>query len=130
MFEGIEVDGLPRFTLTRGEVAVIEDEIKTEQGHGGLPRFVLTRGQVAVTEDKISAEPGHGQFVAREANNPVNRAFDVERRRRPAQGRALPAFRRAGCDLALGLHHRGCHASGTALRAGSVSRWSQSSAER
>ena len=43
----------------------------------GLPRFVLTRGQVAVTEDEVSAEQGHGQFVAREANNPVNRAFST-----------------------------------------------------
>ncbi len=43
----------------------------------GLPRFVLTRGKVAVTEDKVSTEQGHGQFVAREANNPVNRAFST-----------------------------------------------------
>jgi len=43
----------------------------------GLPRFTLTRGQVAVTEDKIDAQPGHGQFVAREAKNPVNRALST-----------------------------------------------------
>jgi len=43
----------------------------------GLPRFVLTRGKVAVTEDKVTTEQGHGQFVAREANNPVNRAFST-----------------------------------------------------
>lgn len=43
----------------------------------GLPRFTLTRGQVAVTEDKISTEQGHGQFVAREARNPVNRALST-----------------------------------------------------
>lgn len=43
----------------------------------GLPRFTLTRGQVAVTEDTISAEQGHGQFVAREAKNPVNRALST-----------------------------------------------------
>jgi dihydropyrimidinase len=41
----------------------------------GLPRFTLTRGQVAVTEDKVTAEQGHGQFIAREAKNPVNRAL-------------------------------------------------------
>jgi dihydropyrimidinase len=41
----------------------------------GLPRFVLTRGEVAVTEAKVDAHPGHGQFVAREAKNPVNRAL-------------------------------------------------------
>lgn len=43
----------------------------------GLPRFTLTRGQVAVTEDTISTEQGHGQFVAREAKNPVNRALST-----------------------------------------------------
>jgi len=34
VFEGIEVVGLPRFTLTRGHVAISEDEINTQQGHG------------------------------------------------------------------------------------------------
>jgi len=34
VFEGIEVVGLPRFTLTRGHVAVSEDDINTQQGHG------------------------------------------------------------------------------------------------
>lgn len=43
----------------------------------GLPRFTLTRGQVAVTEDTISTEQGHGRFVAREAKNPVNRALST-----------------------------------------------------
>jgi dihydropyrimidinase len=49
VFEGIEVEGLPRFVLTRGKVAIVENEIKTEQGHG--------------------------QFVAREPNGAVNRAL-------------------------------------------------------
>jgi len=34
VFEGIEVTGLPRFTLTRGEVAVEESAIKARPGHG------------------------------------------------------------------------------------------------
>jgi len=37
VFEGFELKGLPRFTLTRGQVAIREDEIRTEEGHG---RFV------------------------------------------------------------------------------------------
>src|SRR3954470_18797008 len=41
----------------------------------GLPRFTLSRGKVSVTENKVSAEPGHGKFIAREATNPVNRAL-------------------------------------------------------
>ncbi|MGV3490365.1 MAG: dihydropyrimidinase [Devosia sp.] len=49
VFEGFDVTGLPRFTLTRGQVAIVEDEIKTQQGHG--------------------------EFVAREATNPVNAAL-------------------------------------------------------
>ncbi|MDR3470770.1 MAG: dihydropyrimidinase [Devosia sp.] len=43
----------------------------------GLPRFVLTRGEVAVTESAIDAHPGHGQFVGREPKNPVNRALST-----------------------------------------------------
>jgi dihydropyrimidinase len=34
VFEGKHVKGLPRFTLTRGEVAIQENEIKTREGHG------------------------------------------------------------------------------------------------
>ena len=34
VFEGKEVTGLPRFTLTRGEVAVEESTVKTREGHG------------------------------------------------------------------------------------------------
>jgi len=51
VFEGIEVKGLPRFTLTRGMVAVEENEVK--------------------------ARPGHGEFVAREANPAPNRAYST-----------------------------------------------------
>ena len=43
----------------------------------GLPRFVLTRGKVSVTEDAVEAEQGHGQFVGREPKNPVNRALST-----------------------------------------------------
>ena len=34
VFEGQHVKGLPRFTLTRGKVAVHDGEIRTEEGHG------------------------------------------------------------------------------------------------
>jgi dihydropyrimidinase len=43
----------------------------------GLPRFVLTRGKVAVTENEVKAEQGHGEFVPRKATNPVNRALST-----------------------------------------------------
>ena len=51
VFEGIEVTGLPRFTLTRGEVAVDEATVK--------------------------ARPGHGEFVRRDANPAPNRALST-----------------------------------------------------
>ncbi len=41
----------------------------------GLPRFTLTRGQVAIEESTVKAEPGHGEFVAREPYHPVNKAL-------------------------------------------------------
>lgn len=43
----------------------------------GLPRFVLTRGEVVVTESTLDTKPGHGKFVAREPKNPVNRALST-----------------------------------------------------
>ena len=51
VFEGFELTGLPRFTLTRGEVAIVESEIRTR--------------------------PGHGKFVAREPTMAVNRALST-----------------------------------------------------
>jgi dihydropyrimidinase len=51
VFEGIEVTGLPRFTLTRGKLAIVENDIRTE--------------------------PGHGRFVGRQPDNPVNRALST-----------------------------------------------------
>ena len=41
----------------------------------GLPRFTLTRGHVAVTEGAINTQEGHGKFVPREAYPAVNRAL-------------------------------------------------------
>ena len=47
------------------------------EGHKvkGLPRFTLTRGHVAVTEGAMTSHEGHGKFVAREARPAVNRAM-------------------------------------------------------
>ena len=41
----------------------------------GLPRYTITRGHVAVTEDDVKPEEGHGEFVPREAYPAVNRAL-------------------------------------------------------
>jgi len=62
----------------------------------GLPRYVLTRGRVAVMDGEMRGEEGHGQFVGREPNGPVNKALSswkeltaprkVERTGIPASG--------------------------------------------
>lgn len=43
----------------------------------GLPRFVLTRGEVAVADGQVQAKPGHGKFVKREPHAAVNRALST-----------------------------------------------------
>ena len=43
----------------------------------GLPRFTLSRGRVMVHDGEMRGEEGHGQFVAREPNGPVNKALSA-----------------------------------------------------
>jgi dihydropyrimidinase len=50
VFEGHEVTGLPRFTLTRGQLAVHDGEIRTQEGHG---QFVKRPGN-GVTNTALS----------------------------------------------------------------------------
>jgi dihydropyrimidinase len=62
----------------------------------GLPRYTLTRGRVAVEDGAIQPKEGHGQFVAREPFQAVNKALSkwkeltaprkVERSGIPASG--------------------------------------------
>jgi dihydropyrimidinase len=66
------------------------------EGHRvkGLPRFVLTRGQVAVDDGTVQTQEGHGQFVAREARPAVNRALSQWKEitaPRPVQRSGIPA---------------------------------------
>ena len=68
VFEGKEVTGLPRFTLTRGHVAVHDGEIRTQEGHG--------------------------KFVKREGNGTVNRALSSWKELtnpRPVERSGIPA---------------------------------------
>ena len=68
VFEGKEVTGLPRFTLTRGHVAVHDGELRTQEGHG--------------------------QFVKRAGNTPVNQALSSWKELtapRPVQRTGIPA---------------------------------------
>ncbi|MFC7704024.1 dihydropyrimidinase [Plastorhodobacter daqingensis] len=60
----------------------------------GLPRFTLTRGHVAVTEGAMSSKEGHGEFIAREPNGPVNRALSQWKELtapRPVERSGIPA---------------------------------------
>ncbi len=43
----------------------------------GLPKYVLTRGEIAVENFEVKAKPGHGQFVAREPHQAVSRALST-----------------------------------------------------
>jgi len=66
------------------------------EGHTvkGLPRFVLTRGQVAVDDGTVQTQEGHGQFVGREARPAVNRALSTWKELtapRPVQRSGIPA---------------------------------------
>ena len=60
----------------------------------GLPRFTLTRGQVAVHDGEIRTEEGHGKFVKRAPNTPVNKALSSWKELtapRPVQRSGIPA---------------------------------------
>ena len=68
VFEGKEVTGLPRFTLTRGHVAVHDGEMRTREGHG--------------------------QFVKRAPNMPTNTALSKWKELtapRPVERTGIPA---------------------------------------
>ena len=60
----------------------------------GLPRYVLTRGQLAVNDGQLQSEPGHGKFVKREANGAVNKALSSWKELtapRPVERTGIPA---------------------------------------
>ncbi len=60
----------------------------------GLPRYTLTRGQVAVQDGEIRTEEGHGRFVGRAAQPAVNRALSAWKELtapRPVKRAGIPA---------------------------------------
>ena len=66
------------------------------EGHKvkGLPRFTLTRGHVAVHDGEIRTQEGHGQFVKRPGNGTVNRALSTWKdltAPRPVERTGIPA---------------------------------------
>jgi dihydropyrimidinase len=66
------------------------------EGHHvkGLPRFTLTRGKVAIHDGEVKTEEGHGQFVKREANATVNKSLSQWKELtapRPVERSGIPA---------------------------------------
>ena len=60
----------------------------------GLPRFTLTRGYVAIHDGEVRTREGHGAFVRREPNTPVNKALSSWKdltAPRPVQRSGIPA---------------------------------------
>ncbi|MEJ6396400.1 dihydropyrimidinase [Yoonia sp. 208BN28-4] len=60
----------------------------------GLPRFTLTRGHVAVHDGEMREKSGHGQFVKREGNGTVNKALSSWKELtnpRPVERTGIPA---------------------------------------
>jgi dihydropyrimidinase len=60
----------------------------------GLPRFTLTRGHVAVHDGEIRTQEGHGQFVKRAANTSTNKALSKWKaitNPRPVERSGIPA---------------------------------------
>ncbi|MDZ4094977.1 MAG: dihydropyrimidinase [Paracoccaceae bacterium] len=60
----------------------------------GLPRYTLTRGRVAVADGEVRGQEGHGEFVARAPHGEVNRALSTWKdltAPRPVQRTGIPA---------------------------------------
>ena len=65
-----------RKTITAGgQQSAIDYNVFEGREVVGLPRFTLTRGMVAVTEGKVDTHEGHGQFVARDPKGAVSTAL-------------------------------------------------------
>ena len=63
-------------TITAGaQQSAIDYNVFEGQHVKGLPRYVLTRGHVAVMDGEMKTQEGYGKFVAREPNATVNKAL-------------------------------------------------------
>jgi len=82
-------------TITAGtQQSAIDYNVFEGQKVRGLPRFTLTRGQVAVHDGEVRTQEGHGRFVGREPRPAVNRALSQWKdltAPRPVQRSGVPA---------------------------------------
>lgn len=65
-------------TITAGtQQSAIDYNVFEGKHVKGLPRYTLTRGHVAVHDGEIRTVEGHGKFVAREPVTPTNKALST-----------------------------------------------------
>ncbi len=63
-------------TITAGtQQSAIDYNVFEGKKVKGLPRYTITRGEVAVEEGVVNTKEGHGKFVAREPFQAVNKAL-------------------------------------------------------
>jgi dihydropyrimidinase len=82
-------------TITaKSQQSAIDYNVFEGQKVVGLPRYTLTRGKVAVHDGEVRTEEGHGKFVPREPRPAVNRALTAWKdltAPRPVQRTGVPA---------------------------------------
>jgi dihydropyrimidinase len=65
-------------TITAGtQQSAIDYNVFEGKQVKGLPRYTLTRGKVAIDDGAVKTEEGHGQFVSREPFTAVNKALST-----------------------------------------------------
>lgn len=83
-----------RVITASGQQSAIDYNVFEGREVVGLPRFTLTRGMVAVTEGKVDTHEGHGQFVARDPKGAVSTALSAWKaltEPRPVSRAGIPA---------------------------------------
>ena len=82
-------------TITAGaQESAIDYNVFEGKHVKGLPRYTLTRGMVAVNAGVVQTQEGHGKFVKRKADNPVNKALSSWKELtspRPVERTGIPA---------------------------------------
>ena len=82
-------------TITAGnQQSAIDYNVFEGKEVTGLPRFTLTRGKVAIHDGEVRMQEGHGDFVKREGNTPVNKALSSWKELtapRPVERTGIPA---------------------------------------
>ena len=78
----------------RNQQSAIDYNVFEGKAVKGLPRYTLTRGEVAIDDGAVKTREGHGTFVGREPRPAVNRALSAWKAMtapRPVQRSGIPA---------------------------------------